>query len=278
MSYDDASFDESIIRDSIQKIDLEPIYLNEQYTSSIKALRGKAAVSDTSFRGILQYIESTAGDLAEYNISVNRLEKKLARLIDLHSILKSEPDALQIAVDADQDGRDPAEAYEYAIREVEDDLLQQSDLAKYSTHPNFINFKRVIWESQFNDEDMPAIEDWFDENGQSMSINEIKERQQNNSDDLVVAQERRSFKCPISLTVLRDPVTSTVCKHSYSREPLTELIVNTARRRTGTIECPVAGCNKMISLEKVRPDTALARRVDRYLSQQTQDESFDQIY
>ena len=38
--------------------------------------------------------------------------------------------------------------------------------------------------------------------------------------DLVVGQVDKSLKCPLTKAYLDDPVTSKVCRHSYSREAI----------------------------------------------------------
>ena len=43
-------------------------------------------------------------------------------------------------------------------------------------------------------------------------------------EDIVLGQVQRSFKCPLTRKYLEDPVTSAVCKHSYSRVAILEHI------------------------------------------------------
>ena len=53
-------------------------------------------------------------------------------------------------------------------------------------------------------------------------------------DDIVLGQVQRSFKCPLTRKYLEDPVTSAVCKHSYSRAAILEHIRKSAGKRYAT--------------------------------------------
>lgn len=68
-------------------------------------------------------------------------------------------------------------------------------------------------------------------------------------DDLAVASERISIKCPITLLPMKDPVTSTKCPHSFEKEAILSMINasdvmvdGSAGRRGGgrkAMQCPV---------------------------------------
>ena len=68
-------------------------------------------------------------------------------------------------------------------------------------------------------------------------------------DDLTVASEKISIKCPITLLPMKDPVTSTKCPHSFEKEAILSMInasdVRTdggGRRGAGgqkAMQCPI---------------------------------------
>ncbi|KAG0238776.1 hypothetical protein BGW42_002642 [Actinomortierella wolfii] len=94
-------------------------------------------------------------------------------------------------------------------------------------------------------------------------------------DDLEVVGAEESLKCPLTTLYLVDPYTSTICKHSYSKEAL---IVHLRSSRT----CPVQGCNRPLSMQDVQPNKVLARRVARHIEieqemNQTHDEHHHNI-
>ncbi|GJJ77117.1 E3 SUMO-protein ligase NSE2 [Entomortierella parvispora] len=75
-----------------------------------------------------------------------------------------------------------------------------------------------------------------------------------------VGGSSQSLKCPITTNYLEEPVTSSVCKHSYSKEAIMSLI----RSRGGhQCRCPVHGCSSIVGAEMLHPNKALARKVAR---------------
>ena len=54
-----------------------------------------------------------------------------------------------------------------------------------------------------------------------------------------------------------------LCPHSFSGEAIKDYI--RSQSRTGTVECPVAGCHKRLDLSKIERDEGLARRVEAHL-------------
>ena len=65
-------------------------------------------------------------------------------------------------------------------------------------------------------------------------------------DDLAVASERVSIKCPLTLQPMKEPVTSQKCPHSFDKAAILEMINNsettvegTGRRGVKAMKCPV---------------------------------------
>ena len=73
----------------------------------------------------------------------------------------------------------------------------------------------------------------------------------------MLGQEIQSLKCPITLTLLEKPVRNTTCPHVYSLEAIKQLI-NHGR---GSCECPVPGCGARVTLNSIREDKVMARKV-----------------
>lgn len=165
--------------------------------------------------------------------------------------------------------------------------------ARYTTHNDYINFYRVVHDSRNRNEDnttrpLPHSSTWFShmeepptqtptqpeacESSRSRSNKRRHTRRQVEDDDdgdVEIDSERISLKCPITLLPLRDPVTSIKCPHSFEREAIEQMIRNSgtypsARSnlpRKKHVQCPV--CTVQLSLEDVRSDPVLARRVRR---------------
>jgi hypothetical protein len=60
---------------------------------------------------------------------------------------------------------------------------------------------------------------------------------------------QRSLKCPISLTLLEEPMLNKICKHVYSKAVVQHYLKN------GPKPCPIVGCrNQRITLQQLEPD------------------------
>jgi glycine cleavage system H lipoate-binding protein len=90
---------------------------------------------------------------------------------------------------------------------------------------------------------------------------------QNEDDDIAVmnsTQTGTSLNCPITGTLMEDPVKNKVCGHSYSRVGITQHIRQAGRRGC---QCPIAGCNNNnLSQQQIEKDSMtemLVRRAKR---------------
>ena len=128
---------------------------------------------------------------------------------------------------------------------------------RYASHNDYIGFKKIVHDAHFPGEEappMPHASTWFaDGSGTQMSSNNgLKgtqlDEEEDDDDDLVMASERISVKCPITLTEMKDPVSSTKCPHTFERQAFLEMIgINDGHGRIGNraMRCPVAGCEEV---------------------------------
>ncbi|KAF9973984.1 hypothetical protein BGZ73_002764 [Actinomortierella ambigua] len=107
------------------------------------------------------------------------------------------------------------------------------------------DFRQKVWEVHHPHQPLPSSK-----KGQGDA---------DDDDGLEVIGAEESFKCPLTTLYLEDPYTSSICKHSYSKEALI------AHLRSSRI-CPVQGCNKPLSMQDVQANKALARRVARHVA------------
>ena len=113
---------------------------------------------------------------------------------------------------------------------------------KYARVAEFQDFKRSVWD--VNHQNQPAPENWF------KNVEDV-------DDDIVLGQEIRSLKCPITLMRLEKPVRNTKCPHVYSLDAIKELV----RHGKGKCQCPVAGCEAQVTMQTIREDRIMARKV-----------------
>ena len=138
---------------------------------------------------------------------------------------------------------------------------------RYASHNDYVGFKKIVHDAHYPGEDappMPHASSWFREGGgtQSSSSNGPPGTQLNVDDDLIMASERISVKCPITLTEMRDPVSSIKCPHNFERQAFLEMISNSdliadGNRRENinkkAMRCPVAGCDAVSLGNVFRP-------------------------
>ncbi|KAG6850274.1 hypothetical protein H0H93_015531 [Arthromyces matolae] len=146
---------------------------------------------------------------------------------------------------------------------------------------------RLFREVQYPGSAIPPIKDFIPEEDGDVSEDD---------DDLEMGGVSQNYNCPITLTLLVDPVTSCVacflysksadidlklassdvCKHSFSKAA----IMQSFRSNEPTIKCPASGCTKRFGRSNLKPDKDLAKRVkahDRRLKRAQQEDDAEEI-
>ncbi|KAI9756201.1 MAG: hypothetical protein M4579_003941 [Chaenotheca gracillima] len=165
---------------------------------------------------------------------------------------------------------------------------RKSQRHKYAAHNSYIGFKRTVHDAQNPGDEAPPVphaDTWFPEapTGTASDSNRPATRQHADSDDnasdssedIAIAREKTSLRCPLTLLPFKDPVTSAKCPHSFERTAILDMIAQSSVRigggaRSGrgaqagekAVSCPVCG-EKMLTVGDLRPDPVLARRVKR---------------
>jgi mRNA (guanine-N7-)-methyltransferase len=169
--------------------------------------------------------------------------------------------------------------------------------ARYSSNNAYIGFYRIIHEAKHPGDDIPPLphaSTWFSHlEDPTTAAPDRRTRHRRSpsavdSDEIAIESERVSLKCPLTLLIFRDPVTSTKCPHSFEREAIEDMIAHSSTtvpapqsagaagrstRRVRSIKCPV--CSVVLTLADLRPDPVLVRRVRRYeaaLQREAEDE------
>ena len=121
--------------------------------------------------------------------------------------------------------------YSRALQTIENNSVE------ITQEPNYLKVCKQLGEDQNQEEDDElAIVD----NGVSDSVNKLK--------------------CPLTMTLMEDPVMSKVCKHSYSRNAIFQHL-----RNTRNTKCPVPGCiNNKMTMNELEDDLETKMRVRRY--------------
>ncbi|KAL8777821.1 MAG: hypothetical protein Q9213_007692 [Squamulea squamosa] len=165
---------------------------------------------------------------------------------------------------------------------------------RYASHNNYIGFRQVVHESRHPNDDtpMPHASTWFPSSsnpaGTQQSSESSKSRsrsaadESHSDDDIQVAREKRSIRCPITLLPLVKPLTSTLCPHSFESEailsmidkselrahgPTTKPTLNTTNRGgVKAMKCPE--CEVLLTQDTLRVDPALVRKIKKIKEQE----------
>lgn len=127
---------------------------------------------------------------------------------------------------------------------------------KYALNNNYVEFKKSWHQGLYPDEEVPVPDatKWFDQDGRPRHVTREARRQnggdggeEDSDDDIQIAREKRSFKCPLSLGTMKEPYTCRLCKHSFERRFIVEYIKG-PNNRGHEAKCPIPGCHVNVSL------------------------------
>ncbi|TGJ79183.1 hypothetical protein E0Z10_g9581 [Xylaria hypoxylon] len=139
-------------------------------------------------------------------------------------------------------------AADYATRPPEE---------RYAVDNDYIGFKRLWWDAvhSVDGKPLPDASRWFTRNTAGGDDSEDDEEA-----DLVIAEEHLSIYCPLSMVVMEEPYTSSVCKHTFNKPAIVQFL----RSQPGHMaKCPQTGCNKEISIKDFYDDQVMLRKIKR---------------
>jgi hypothetical protein len=122
------------------------------------------------------------------------------------------------------------------------------ETAKYNqdhqSRRSYNNFRKAIFDASHDvDEVMPDLETYFED---------YEEDQ-----ELVVAQERIEYKCPLTKQYYVDPVTSQLCGHSFEKTAIMAVFNDQTR-----IKCPVPACAHFYGKSDLLEDSQLLAKAN----------------
>ena len=164
-------------------------------------------------------------------------------------------------VEDDQDvGITPLRQFNLARDSQRQEYEGLSPYQRYGADNDYAAFRKVVHDAQHPDDgtNLPHAKRWFDENGKPAHLLPCARRLQigdgrnlhrnvedgkedEEDEDIVIAGESRDWRCPLSMVVLEDPVTSKKCPHSFEKAAFRDYL----RTSMGTAPCPVSGCGKV---------------------------------
>lgn len=215
--------------------------------------------------------EQTAKEL-EQKVSplTMKLEKSMREVLDMEAALQDEQQTLHdlqelvahaqdVLVEqhpqVDEDDADQPEIAGVPIQHILETergkkvaLYDKLNMrAKYAQHNSYIDFRRRWNEGACFEQDVPVPDPatWFDDEGRPQHVVGRQSVDQAD-DDIQIASENKSYRCPLSLAEMSEPYTCRRCGHSFQKEALLRYL-NVDKHGDPT-SCPVIGCRITVML------------------------------
>ncbi|KAG9120218.1 hypothetical protein FRC07_004368 [Ceratobasidium sp. 392] len=206
--------------------------------------QGLEAMTDTA---VMLADALPSGEDPFENEEILKIKASLLELLDMQHISVLHLDALDTDVRRPVgSGRrivDPASILETGIEKRIESYKSQTARQKYGKSKAFKTFIEGIWESGHT-EAMPPV---------TQFLPREDEDPEDSDDDLEVGGVTQDYKCPITLQIYTDPLTSTVCGHTFSAEAIREYL------KTNDT-CPGTGCNARISIGVLKLDRGIQKK------------------
>ena len=154
--------------------------------------------------------------------------------------------------------------------------------ARYADHNDYVSFKRTVHDAQHpgnNAPPMPNASTWFPSAAAPMAgvtarTNGGTGEDAESDDEIAIAGQTISTRCPLTLQEFKEPLTSKLCPHSFEKSAIMSLIkeqrpMTAGRGRpvpavwTPTVQCPVPGCHKVLGEADLMFDVVLVRKIKR---------------
>ncbi|KAI0029163.1 zinc-finger of the MIZ type in Nse subunit-domain-containing protein [Vararia minispora EC-137] len=213
-------------------------------------------------------LNEVAGAVAEVNEGkdseeVGKLDVLMRELVDIHVELGLHAETLSELHQAirGQEEDNLLERYEAGSEEKANTYMTKTSRQKYAKNEAYISFRQTIWESLNPEKGMPPIVELIPKEDGDVSDDD--------DDDIQVGGLVQDLKCPLTLTLMVNPVTSMVCNHSFSKEAID---LHLGSNKYTKKRCPATGCNKMICGNDFKPNKNLERRIKAQQRRQAQDD------
>ncbi|KAG8719519.1 hypothetical protein FRC08_002646 [Ceratobasidium sp. 394] len=224
----------------------------------IRVLGSDVRVHDQLYSQAIEAMSDTAVMLADAlpggedpfeNEEILKIKASLLELLDMQHISALHLDALDADVRKPVgSGRkivDPASIFDAGMEQRIDTYKSQTARQKYAKSKAFKTFIEAIWESGHSEAMPPVIQFLPREDGDA----------EDSDDDMEVGGVTQDYKCPLTLQIYTNPLTSTVCGHTFSAEGIKEFL-----KGKSSDKCPGTGCNQRISMSVLKLDKGIQKK------------------
>lgn len=132
----------------------------------------------------------------------------------------------------------PWRTFQETKQKLAGDYAAKTMYERYAINNDYIGFKRMAHDAIHGTDGKPLPDPsrWFTQNGRRADEDEDEE------DDLIIAEESIDIHCPLSMTVMDDPYTCRKCKHTFNKSSLDGFFI----RRGEQKKCPQTGCGQEV--------------------------------
>ncbi|BGO98623.1 E3 SUMO-protein ligase nse2 [Rhodotorula toruloides] len=188
------------------------------------------------------------------NEIMSQLEEDFRALIDRQAELKIRAKTLGELRDRVIQGHpvaDVAKLFEQRVAEPLSQYRAKTVRQRFIDNERYVEYRHLVWESFTNGSAVPPVKKFLPREDSD---------EESDDEDIELGAETTTYRCPITIQVLEDPYSSTVCPHAFSGDAIKAII----QQNHGSVDCPETGCHKRLTLQTIKPDEGLARRVAAY--------------
>ncbi|KAF8073814.1 hypothetical protein FPV67DRAFT_769004 [Lyophyllum atratum] len=203
--------------------------------------------------GDVAIVLAEAGEGNDVEEGLAELDVIMKGLIDIGAEMQAHEKVLEELAQKIAQGQEvnnAVEQYDEGVDALKEEYTKKTTRQKYAKSEEYAAFRNNIYEVQHPDKAMPPITEFIPKEDGDDS---------DDDDDLEMGGVSQNYNCPITLTLLINPVTSQVCKHSFSHDAIMQSF-----RGSAPIKCPAAGCNKQFTRTDLQPNKDLEKRVKAY--------------
>ncbi|KAL8719562.1 MAG: hypothetical protein Q9225_003436 [Loekoesia sp. 1 TL-2023] len=191
-------------------------------------------------------------------------------------------------------GPSPLTAFKTKLSASESAYASLSLKDRYASHNDYIGFRKIVHDARHPNDDtpLPHPSTWFppsdhvgaQSDRHSRSASATVPPQDSDSDaDIQIAREKRSIRCPLTLLPMHDPLTSTLCPHSFEKSAILSMLdastveANAVPGIKGSgekaMKCPE--CEVQLTASTLRQDPILVRKIRRIEQQERRERERD---
>ncbi|KAJ9476378.1 E3 SUMO-protein ligase MMS21 [Pseudozyma hubeiensis] len=234
--------------------ELRPQPLSREHVPNVRSLVSELRSSDASILRCIELLNETAEQLAEAFRNQDSCTELEQADVDLRELIDAQAEKAirrkvleEIAQDLHTGTTlsSPADRYKQDVASNLDAYNKQTSRKKYAKNAAYENFKNTVWVAK-EDGPMPLVKDLIPrEDGD----------EEDSDDEIQTGGLVMNFRCPLTTNILEDPLTNSLCSHSYSKSAIEAYVA------AGNNKCPASSCTANVSKRSLKQDPALVKKV-----------------